>query len=240
MSPSPDAPLVAGVDAAKGGWVVAITTIDPGSPVAFSLRPSFADVWAEAQTQGVVAVGVDMPIGLPGQERRRSDIEARELLGPRRSSLFWTPPLCVLNAADHAEANRRSRAETSRGLSIQAFHLLPKVREVRAVLAPEDLYPQARPQAAEVHPETSFAVLAGQPMSAPKRQPAGQAERMAALAPEFDNLDGLPPPLKGATFDDLLDATAAAWTARRMAAGIATILGQGEIDATGFPMAIWA
>lgn len=235
-----DTPLVAGVDAAKGGWVMATTATTPGSPVAFSVWPSFADVWAEARSQRLVAVGVDMPIGLPGQDLRRSDIEARELLGPRRSSLFWTPPLGALNAADHPEANRLSREGTGRGLSIQAFHLLPKVREVRAVLTPEDLAPHAKPQAAEVHPETSFAVLAGHPMSVSKRQAAGQAERMAALAPEFDNLRAAPPPLPGATPDDLLDAAAAAWTARRMAASAALILGRGELDATGYPMAIWA
>jgi len=233
-----DNPLVAGVDAAKGGWVMAVTGTDPGSPVAFSLRPSFAHVWAEAQ--GMLAVGVDMPIGLPGQDRRRSDIEARELLGPRRSSLFWTPPLGVLNAADHAEANRLSKHTTGRGLSIQAFHLLPKVREVRAVLTPDDLAAGARPQAAEVHPETSFAVLAGKPMSASKRGPPGQAERLAALAPEFANLAEVPAPLPGATIDDLLDAAAAAWTARRMAAGTAQNLGQGEVDETGYPMAVLA
>ncbi|MDE0579305.1 MAG: DUF429 domain-containing protein [bacterium] len=235
-----DVPLVAGVDAAKGGWVMAATGTASGSPVTFTLWPCFADVWAEAQRQGMLAIGVDMPIGLPGQERRHSDIEARELLGPRRSSLFWTPPLGVLDATDHAEANRRSRETTSRGLSIQAFHLLPKVREVRAVLTPDDLSPQSQPQAAEVHPETSFTVLAGHPMSASKRQPSGQAERLAALAPEFDNLDTTPQPLSGATLDDLLDAAAAAWTARRMAAGTAMALGQGEIDPTGYPMAIWA
>ena len=219
---------------------MAVTGTVPGSPVAFSLWPCFTDVWAEARSQGMLAVGVDMPIGLPGQERRRCDIEARELLGPRRSSLFWTPPLCVLDATDHAEANRLSRENTSRGLSIQAFHLLPKVREVRAVLSPADLAADARPQAAEVHPETSFAVLTGQPMLASKRQPAGQAERLAALAPEFDNLDAAPPPLSGAAPDDLLDAAAAAWTARRMAAGTAMALGQGEVDETGYPTAIWA
>ncbi len=235
-----DTPLVAGVDAAKGGWVMATTATTPGAPVEFSLRQSFADVWAEARSQGLLAVGVDMPIGLPGQDLRRSDIEARELLGPRRSSLFWTPPLGALNAADHAEANRLSREGTSRGLSIQAFHLLPKVREVRAVLTPEDLTPHAKPQAAEVHPETSFAVLAGQPMSVSKRQAAGQAERMAALAPEFGNLGPALPSLPGATSDDLLDAAAAAWTARRMAASTAMVLGRGELDATGYPMAIWA
>ncbi|MDE0615328.1 MAG: DUF429 domain-containing protein [bacterium] len=235
-----DDPLVAGVDGAKGGWIMAVSATVPGSPVTFSLSPSFADAWAEARSRQLLAVAVDMPIGLPGKDKRRSDIEARDLLGPRRSSLFWTPPLGVLDATDHAEANRLSKNATDRGLSIQAFHLLPKVREVRAVLTPGDLSPQSRPQAAEVHPETSFAVLADHPMSASKRQPAGQAERLAALAPEFDNLDTAPQPLSGATLDDLLDATAAAWTARRMAAGTAKILGQGEVDATGYPMAIWA
>lgn len=235
-----DAALVAGVDAAKGGWVMAVTATTPGSPVAFSVWPSFADLWAEARYQGLLAVGVDMPIGLPGEDLRRSDIEARELLGPRRSSLFWTPPLCTLSAADHAEANHQARAHAGRGLSIQAFHLLPKVREVRAVLTPKDLAPHAQPQAAEVHPETSFAVLAGQPMSVSKRQPGGQAERLAALVPEFSNLAEVPTSLPGATTDDLLDATAAAWTARRMAESIAMILGAEELDATGYPMAIWA
>ena len=235
-----DAALVAGVDAAKGGWVMATTATAPGSPVAFSLWPSFAKVWVEAQSQGLLAVGIDMPIGLPGQNLRRSDIKARELLGPRRSSLFWTPPLCVLDAADHAEANQRARAHTGRGLSIQAFHLLPKVREVRAALTPEDLTPHAKPQAAEVHPETSFTVLAGRPMDSSKRQPRGRAERLAVLAPEFSNLAEDPAPVSGATIDDLLDAAAAAWTARRMAAVTAMILGPDEVDATGYPSAIWA
>lgn len=219
---------------------MAIADTTPGSPVAFSLRPSFADVWAEAHSNGMLAVGVDMPIGLPDQDRRRSDIEARELLGPRRSSLFWTPPLAVLEVADHAEANLLSRQNTGRGLSIQAFNLLPKVREVRAVLSPDDLAAEAQPRAAEVHPETSFAVLAGLPMSASKRQPAGQTERLAALISEFDNLAAVPEPPTGAALDDLLDAAAAAWTARRMAADTAKTLGQGEADETGYPMAIWA
>ncbi len=235
-----DAALVAGVDAAKGGWVMAVAATSPGSPVSFSLWPSFAEVWTEARSQGLLAVGVDMPIGLPDEELRRSDIEARELLGPRRSSLFWTPPLWVLDAADHAEANRRARAHTSRGLSIQAFNLLPKVREVRAVLTPEDLAPHAKPQAAEVHPETSFTVVAGKPMESSKRQPPGRAERLAVLAPEFSNLAEVPAPVPGTTIDDLLDAAAAAWTARRMAARTAKILGPDDVDATGYPMAIWA
>ena len=235
------APLVAGVDGAKGGWVMATTSTVPGSPVKFWLTTSFAEVWARALKHKMLAVGVDMPIGLPGKDKRSSDLEAREILGPRRSSLFWTPPLCVLEATTHPGANWLSKSTTGRGLSVQAFNLLPKVREVRGVLTPADLAPQTQPQLAEVHPETSLAVLAGEPMSISKRRRGGLAERLAVLAPEFDDLQWeLVHKIRPCEMHDLFDAVAAAWTARRMAAGTAKILGQGEVDETGYPMSILA
>ena len=237
--------MVAGADGCRGGWVMAVTGWGSGSPVEFSGWPSFEALWAEARRREMLAVGVDMPVGLPGPERRTADIEARWLLGPRRSSLFWTPPLCVLDAAAHAEANRRSRQHTARGLSAQSFALMPKVREVRDALTPEAFAPESRPRAAEVHPETSFAVLAERPMSASKKQKAGIDERLEALSDEFPGIGeavagaswlGLPRP----ALDDFLDAAAAAWTARRLAVGAALCLGEGETDETGYPMNIWA
>ncbi|MYB28779.1 MAG: DUF429 domain-containing protein [Acidimicrobiaceae bacterium] len=39
--------------------------------------------------------------------------------------------------------------------------------------------------------------------------------------------------------DGLLDATVVAWTARRIVSGEAVCLGEGEFDATGYPMHIW-
>lgn len=224
---------------------MAVTCPAGGSPVEFSGWPSFEALWADACRREMLAVGVDMPVGLPGPERRTADVEARRLLGPRRSSLFWTPPLCVLDAADHAEANRRSRQRTARGLSAQSFALMPKVREVRDALKPKVFAPESRPRAAEVHPETSFAVLAGRPMSASKKQRAGIDERLEALSDDFPGIGeaiagaswpGLPRP----ALDDLLDAVAAAWTARRLAVGAALCLGGGETDETGYPMNIWA
>ncbi|MCY3863439.1 MAG: DUF429 domain-containing protein [bacterium] len=236
-----DVARVAGVDGTRGGWVMATTSTIPGSPVEFWLSTSFAEIWARARKRRLLAVAIDMPIGLPDKVRRRSDREAKDLLGPRRSSLFWTPSLYLLESADHTRANKLSKRVTGQGLSIQAFNLLPKVREVRGVLSPADLAPQAQPQAAEVHPETSLAVLAGKPMSISKHRRGGIAERFAALEPEFDRLQWeLVHKERPCELHDLIDATAAAWTARRMAAGTAMILGQGEVDATGYPMAIWA
>ena len=160
---------------------MAVAGTSRGAPVEFSAWRSIGDLWAEACALDIAVVAVDMPVGLPGVERRTADAEARALLGPRRSSLFWTPPLCVLEAGDHTEANRRSRERTGWGLSAQSFNLLPKIREVREALPTESFAPPVRPRAAEVHPETSFALLAGAPMRASKRTRVGVDERLAAL-----------------------------------------------------------
>lgn len=238
---------VAGVDGAEGGWVMAVTGVGEGSPLEFSLWHSFGDLWSHAHEIGIAALGVDMPIGLPTSDSRTADRRARELLGPRRSSLFWTPPTASLNADDYADANRITKAQTGKGLSKQAFCLLPKIREVRAVLKPEDFTNDALPRAAEVHPELCLAQMAGAPMEHSKHRQAGIAERLNLLGSHFDGivetaaltpLTGPPHP----SLDDLLDAAAAAWSARRLAAGDAVFLGAIEesvpVDAANYPLTI--
>ncbi len=236
--------LVAGVDGVRGGWAMAVTAVADGSPVEFSVWDDVGELWAEARARGLLAVGFDMPVGLPGADRRTADVAARELLQARRSSLFWTPPLCTLDAADYAAANLRSRQRTERGLSAQTFALMPKIRELRTTLAPEDFALQAVPRAAEVHPESSFVRLVGAPMAFSKTKLAGTRERTAALAEVFPDIAEtlLLTPLPGhldPALDDLLDAAAAAWTARRIVTGEAECLGAGEHDETGYPMHIW-
>lgn len=236
--------VVAGVDAAGDGWAMAVTSVNHASPVRFSVWRSLDTLWAHAQSSGVLVVGVDMPIGLPGPELRTAEIEAREILGPRRSSIFWSPPLCTLDSADHAEANRLSKELTGRGLSAQGFALMPRIREVRQALGTASFMPGARPRAVELHPETSLAVLAGAPMSVGKRHQAGIAERLEALSAVFPNivdaavLTPVPGPLH-VSLDDLLDAAAAAWTCRRVDSREARCLGAGEMDESGYPMNIW-
>ena len=236
--------LVGGVDGVRDGWVMAVTGVAGGSSVEFSAWRTLGDLWSEARARRLLVVAVDMPVGLPGVERRIADREAHRRLGARRSSLFWTPPLCVLDAAEHAEANRRSWEETGRGISAQAFNLIPKIRELRDTLAPDDFAPDAHPRVVEVHPESSFVRLASEPMPSSKRTPAGGQERLAVLAEAYPNIieaavsappSGPPRP----QLDDLLDAAAAAWTARRIAGDQAECLGAGEQDEAGYPMHIW-
>ena len=261
-----DAKRVAGVDGAAGGWVMAVTGARDGTPLDFFLFELFDELWAEARRLGLVAVGIDMPIGLPSGAKRQADIDARELLGPRRSSLFWSPPLAALHAADYDRANLASREHLGMGLAKQAYNLLPKIREVRATLQPSDFGSDSIPRAAEVHPELSFAFLAASlaqsganqegrasmpsaaPLQNPKRFQAGVAERLALLAECFEGIHtSALTPLVGpphAALDDVLDAAAAAWTARRLAAGRAAHLGADggvvDVDSAGYPLTIIA
>jgi len=209
---------------------------------------SFADLWSDAHKRGLRAVAVDIPIGLPTTEGRCADKEARQCLkGPpsRASSVFPAPPFPSLDATYYKEAGELARRSAGKGLTRQAFALFPKIREVRDALKPVDLDPGSCPWAAEVHPEVSFRVMAGNPMSFHKSLQAGVAERLALLERHFPDIvdaavrtQRTGPPHPG--LDDVLDAVAAAWTARRLIQGKAVRLGGCEEDPCGYPMNIWA
>ena len=240
------------MDGVRGGWVMAVTGVESGFPLCISVWGSFADLWSDAHKRGLRAVAVDIPIGLPDTEGRAADREARKTLKPpkkgepgRASSVFPAPPLCSLDVDAYKEAGELARRSTGKGLTRQAFALFPKIREVRDALKPGDLDPGACPLAAEVHPEVSFGVMAGNPMSFHKSLQAGVAERLAVLEDHFpDVVDAAVrtkrtgPPHPG--LDDVLDAVAGAWTARRLIQGEAKRLGGREKDPCGYPMNIWA
>jgi predicted RNase H-like nuclease len=196
------------------------------------LAATLADLVAAAGE--VAVVGVDMPIGSVAGGRRAADAAARAVLGPRRSSIFWTPPPEALAAAGYAEANAGARAATGRGLSRQAWNLVPKMREAAA------LADAGRVPLREVHPEVSFAAMAGAPLPAPKKTWAGAVHRARLLADHGVRLPDDLGPAGAAPVDDVLDAAAVAWSARRIAAGTAvTYPDPPERDGRGRPVAIW-
>lgn len=247
-SPLPSTPAVAGVDGCRSGWVVAWAEPDdlalgPGPGRAGAPAPplrlhvevvaSFDPVAERVRRRQVALVAVDMPMGLAERDRRRCDIEARRLLGPRRGSVFPTPVRAVLDCGTYQEALSVSRAVCGRGLSKQAWYLVPKIRELDRVV--RDLPPDV---VLEVHPELAFAALADGPMAEPKRTAAGRAARLAALAPVVADLESVAGRrLPGSAPDDVLDACALAWSARRLALGGGHRVGH-EIDGTGLPMTV--
>jgi predicted RNase H-like nuclease len=180
---------------------------------------------------GYDVVGVDMPIGLPRDGRRAADADARRLLGRRASTIFPTPPRAALPHLTHEAASAAARAATGKGLSIQSFHLLAKVRELDALVQPD-----GDDRLLEVHPECSFVLMAGGAPLPSKHTAEGLTTRAALLLPEF----GPVAPLRGARFDDVLDAYAVLWSAERFARGEHVSFGDGARDERGILMRIVA
>lgn len=193
--------LTIGVDAARGGWIAVAL-----------VAGRFEDAVLERRFPGVLArfadadvFGVDVPIGLPELgARRRADVGARAVVGARRSSVFFTPSRAALEAPTYGDARSVAPSTSAQGWALRTAILdVARIDDKRVC---------------EVHPEVSFAVLAGAPLAFAKRTWNGQHERLTLLRRAGitipKRLDaGLVP------VDDVLDATVAAWTATRIARG---------------------
>ena len=234
---------VLGVDACRDGWVG--IAWGGGEQLWPYVGATVADVLADCVADGPVAVtGVDIPIGLPDSSAREADLAARQAVGPRRSSVFETPVRAALLAPDQHTAGQLNQAATGRKVSIQAFRLRHRILEVDAWLR-EAAQTTDRPTVYEVHPEVSFALMAGSgrlsTLDSSKRTWAGVEQRRMLLAREGLFLAGrLGQAGAHAGVDDILDAAAVAWTAARLAAGDArSIPDPPQVFSDGVPAAIW-
>lgn len=213
-----------GIDGYRGGWIAA--SLDGGGMT-----------WATATVAGIgtlieddVATGIDMPIGLLDSGRRDCDALARQSLPGAWSRVFTTPPRVVLELGPDAPnelAQEVSRQAMGQGISKQARALGPRILALDAVLA-------GRPghRVVEVHPELSFALLAGRVLDR-KKSPDGVEQRLTALSewiPGARGLVALRP--RDVPIDDALDALAALWSAVRWRDGLARSL---PADAQGAP-----
>ena len=213
MADEPPTPNVIGVDGARLGWVGVVW--DGRTPTPLFDRTLEGLCRRAADEVGPVSVvSVDIPIELEEAERRACDLEARPLLGGRRSSLFAPPVLGALDRATYADANEWSKATTGQGISKQAWMLVPKIQEVRAFVRTSGL------AVYETFPELSFRAMNGdRPLSHAKRTWTGMAMRLRLLRDA-----GIVLPIEAGAAgdvaaDDLIDAAAAAWSARRIASG---------------------
>ncbi len=227
-----------GVDGCKAGWFC------------ISIAPTGAIGWFVFETLDELAamasdgdrIFVDIPIGLSdGPEERLCDREARRRLGPPRgSSVFSAPVRAALEARDYEEAKRISLAVKYKSLSIQSWSILPKIREVDALL--QDCA-KARAIVREVHPEICFWALAGgNPMIHRKKDREGIDERIKVLqsvcpsvGQEFVRTCNSVPRRKVGK-DDILDAMAAALTAFGNPSGFRTLPERPPRDSLGLPM----
>ena len=202
-----------GVDAHRKGWVAII--LDSSGFVEAHTFARFDDLADGLFAAEVIAV--DIPIGISDEYPRQADIAAREFVGRRRSSVFLTPPMPVLQASDYTAARRTAREQFDIGVSAQAYALAPKILEVDAVTKTDS-------RIIEIHPEVCFTAMGDKEVESPKTTWAGMKTRERLLE---RNGISIPNDLGDAGVakpDDVLDAAAAAWTARRYVQGTANSL----------------
>src|SRR5207247_10760047 len=121
-----------GVDGCNGGWVVAESDANVGD-VSFRFVPSLEPLFRQAGPERVIAI--DIPIGLPKCEPRVCDTVARQLLGrPRSSSVFSPPARQALQRDTSPEPFRMNHEQLNIGISKQTFFIMPKIREVDALM----------------------------------------------------------------------------------------------------------
>jgi predicted RNase H-like nuclease len=217
------------VDGWRGRWVGALLS---GRHVTLLALTDAAAVLAVPDAE---VIGIDMPIGLSEDGARRCDVEARARLGRAGSSVFPTPVRAVLATDDYAEARTLSRAATlpPRAPSAQAFRLVPAIRDLDDAVGEP---PDARVH--EVHPELGFRTLDRRVGDA-KVTARGLVQRLTALRSVMDVEAALAEAPARVPAVDALDACVAAWSARRIAEGVAESVGEDERDSRGRPMRIW-
>ncbi len=222
--------LIAGIDGCKGGWVIVSETCD--GRVDVDVVPEFRVV-LERHYQLVV---VDIPIGLLDKGTRFADQEARRLLKRRSCCVFSAPLRPTLACSDYAEAKKYRLTTEGKGLTKQAWAIVPKITEVDRLLTPE-----MQSCVREGHPEVSFAQINdGEAMSCSKHSLEGRRERISLLEKHFSTVASQIQAHSRIT-EDLIDAYALLWTARRIRSGqVVALPEQSPIDAKELLMQIWA
>ena len=233
--------IAAGIDGCRGGWVCAGWNGVDWSLDCLPTLESIVPMLAPGAT-----VCIDIPIGLSSDGFRGCDRAARQLLGKRRSSVFPVPPRLALAPLTYEEINLASKGHCGKGVSKQAFHLLPKIRETEALLGSScsDNFDWL-----ETHPELCFSSFnEAVPMEHTKKTDAGFCERKTVLACHIpartidrllQNLMASVPRAQCAR-DDMVDALVCGVVARLDAEERDCLPpGVQEFDEVGLPMRIY-
>jgi predicted RNase H-like nuclease len=176
-----------GIDGCPGGWIAVLLSPNGIASTAW-IRTGGMGTWLREGGSSRLVL-IDMPIGLPdsswanrrgGDTTRGCEREARQLLGPRRSSVFNPPARSALGVAIE-EASGENLRELGKKLSRQSLGILPKIREIDEVLSARDISTSGA-TIWEAHPELAFRALnGGRPMRHWKRTREGMQQRLRLL-----------------------------------------------------------
>lgn len=230
--------IFVGADGCKKGWFAVKLT--DGLEWAVEVFEDIDAVWIKFNDAAVILI--DIPIGLidDGPEERECDVIARKILGSKRASSVFRPPC---RKAVHSAIDRSSDINfriTKKRLPLQTLNILPKIREVDTFLS-KDI--PTRQIIREIHPEICFwALSGGRPMQYSKKKQEGFFERERILRSVCAKTEAIVNEALTAyrrsevAKDDIIDALAAAVTAKIGFNRFLTIPETPPIDSKGLRM----
>jgi len=229
----------AGIDGCKAGWL--LITFDDKNEKYEVIRNT--DDLKKAFEQ-YDRIFIDMPIGLSDSEYTRTcDEQLRKKLGAEYASSVFSPPIRpALDAPSYVEANMISYEYTEKKLTIQSWNITPKIKTLDGMLQENEAL---RDKILESHPEYIFMKLNGGMIYQKKNTKKGIKHRLELLKDLEKISDDFFRDIKEefrrneVEEDDIVDAMALAWAAKKSAdTDIKTLPDPPEKDSTGLTMAI--
>ncbi len=229
----------AGIDGCKAGWMM--VTFDSGSEEYKILREGsdLEEVLLEYDR-----VFIDVPIGLEDETyTRKCDELLRKKLGGEYSSSVFSPPIrAALHAPSYVEANMQSYEYTEKKMSLQAWNITPKIKEVDRFLKEN---PERRENVFESHPELLFMNLNGGMIYQKKNTKKGLRHRLDLIKNHEEIAADFFRDIKDeyrrneVEEDDIVDAMVLALAAKQSEEkGIKTIPEDPPLDSENLKMAI--
>lgn len=235
---SKNKPFYIGVDGCRAGWFAILLTGDRQWRA--EVFPNIVALWKSHNKATLILI--DIPIGLKegGAFERRCDKEARKLLGPDRGrGVFRAPCRQACYAVTYAVAKAINKQLTGKGLPVQTWSIIPKIREVDELF---EIHQASKGIIREIHPEVCFCGFNGEPMRHNKKRAEGFKERLQILKPYHPDTAAIVSYAlsnyrrKDVAKDDILDALAAAVTAFTGVQNLVSIPQPPEFDDRGLPM----
>lgn len=217
-----------GIDGCPGGWMVVARRQELWFAAVY---PTILSIYEQYGSNSRYLI--DMPMGLADKKVSRTiETELRKKLSPVRHQSVFTPPVRdAVYTPGYKEALSINRSLTGKGISIQAWNISKKIRELDQFLIKNH---EARVLFYESHPELCFHQLNQGPVYDTKHTAAGRQMRKLILfknAPDIAQIiDSVP---EGAAETDLLDASVLALTA---GSRLSFIINSIDMDSKGIPI----
>lgn len=202
-----------GIDGCKYGWICAQLKNEAVSLTLFGHIN-------EVKNMDSQRIFIDIPIGLGDQFNTRTiDFELRKLLSKKRKSSVFTPPIReALEAPTYQLGNQINKSISGKGISIQAWNIGHKIKEVNQFLSQNRFYQK---KMSESHPELCFELLNNGPLKHSKKTLSGMEERIKIINKyiniSFQEIRNFGKECKSdkAKLDDIIDAIVLSLSAMR-------------------------